>query len=182
MFVAGSVRGAISFGLVLTMVGDGKKQEVLQSTAMLLVFATTIVLGGIIPIVIRYFKPTKRMPLTDYHFDNEELPANLYYYDNTSVVQNEDSNEENFCFKTWTDIDGALMRKLLIYNWNAAEKEHIELSDKIGQVVENYRNEQHLRKVNDFERNKMLDYDRRPKLTETLPAKKASDSTVVISD
>lgn len=57
MTFAGSIRGAIAFGLAISIESNNKKiKQVLVSSTLVLVFITTILFGGIMPIVIKFFK------------------------------------------------------------------------------------------------------------------------------
>lgn len=57
MTFAGSIRGAIAFGLAISIESDNKKiKQVLVSSTLVLVFITTILFGGLMPIVIAFFK------------------------------------------------------------------------------------------------------------------------------
>ena len=57
MTFAGSIRGAIAFGLAISIDSKNKKiKQVLVSSTLVLVFITTILFGGLMPIVIRFFK------------------------------------------------------------------------------------------------------------------------------
>ncbi len=57
MAFAGSIRGAIAFGLAISIqTGSVKNDEVLVSTTLIMVFVTTIIFGALIPLVIRYYK------------------------------------------------------------------------------------------------------------------------------
>ena len=174
MFVAGSIRGAIAFGLVLTMHVDQNKKEVLQTTILLLVFSTTIVLGGVIPFVIKKLKPPVKKPLSDYVVENYRLPSNLYYYE--EMLNKEEALERkssSCCFNVWMTIDNTFMRKHLIYDWEKAKKEHIDLAERLGAVLENYKNEQKLMKSTDFERIEDS-FDKKEKLSDSFD-KNSSD-------
>lgn len=57
MTFAGSIRGAIAFGLAISIDSKNKKiKQVLVSSTLVLVFITTILFGGLMPIVIKFFK------------------------------------------------------------------------------------------------------------------------------
>jgi len=57
MTFAGSIRGAIAFGLAISIDSKNQKiKQVLVSSTLVLVFITTILFGGLMPIVIRFFK------------------------------------------------------------------------------------------------------------------------------
>lgn len=57
MAFAGSIRGAIAFGLAISIqTGSVQNDEVLVSTTLILVFFTTIVFGALLPIVIKHYR------------------------------------------------------------------------------------------------------------------------------
>jgi hypothetical protein len=57
MAFSGSIRGAIAFGLAMSIqTGSVQNDEVLISTTLILVFVTTIVFGALMPSVIKNYK------------------------------------------------------------------------------------------------------------------------------
>jgi hypothetical protein len=57
MSCAGSIRGAIAFGLAISIDSkDIQIKEVLISSTLILVFLTTICFGAIMPFAIKFFK------------------------------------------------------------------------------------------------------------------------------
>jgi len=57
MSCAGSIRGAIAFGLAISIDSkDRQIKEVLISSTLILVFLTTICFGAIMPFAIKFFK------------------------------------------------------------------------------------------------------------------------------
>lgn len=54
MSFAGSIRGAIAFGLAISI--DTPNREILISGTLVLVFITTILFGALMPNVFKYFK------------------------------------------------------------------------------------------------------------------------------
>jgi NhaP-type Na+/H+ or K+/H+ antiporter len=57
MSCAGSIRGAIAFGLAISIDTKNKSNyEVLVSSTLILVFFTTIVFGALMPFFIKFFK------------------------------------------------------------------------------------------------------------------------------
>lgn len=56
MSCAGSIRGAIAFGLAISIDSKNKlNKEVLVSSTLILVFFTTIVFGALMPMFIKFF-------------------------------------------------------------------------------------------------------------------------------
>ncbi len=57
MSFAGSIRGAIAFGLAISIDSKNQKiKEVLVSSTLVLVFITTIIFGGLMPFMIKFLK------------------------------------------------------------------------------------------------------------------------------
>ena len=57
MAFAGSIRGAIAFGLAISIqTASVTNDQVLVSTTLILVFVTTILFGAFLPFVIDYYK------------------------------------------------------------------------------------------------------------------------------
>lgn len=57
MSCAGSIRGAIAFGLAISIDSKNRQiKEVLISSTLILVFLTTICFGAIMPFAIKFFK------------------------------------------------------------------------------------------------------------------------------
>jgi len=57
MSCAGSIRGAIAFGLAISIDSKNKmNKEVLVSSTLILVFFTTIVFGALMPFLIKFFQ------------------------------------------------------------------------------------------------------------------------------
>jgi NhaP-type Na+/H+ or K+/H+ antiporter len=57
MSCAGSIRGAIAFGLAISIDSKNKmNKEVLVSSTLILVFFTTIVFGALMPFFVKFFQ------------------------------------------------------------------------------------------------------------------------------
>lgn len=80
MSAAGSIRGAIAFGLAISIdTSNTLNKEVLISSVLILVFFTTIVFGALMPMFIKFFKSLDRGASTaqieashSHHSDKEE--------------------------------------------------------------------------------------------------------------
>jgi len=83
MSCAGSIRGAIAFGLAISIDSKNRQiKEVLISSTLILVFLTTICFGAIMPFAIKFFKS----------FDKEESLATSDIH-STYGGNNEDEKE-----------------------------------------------------------------------------------------
>jgi hypothetical protein len=64
MSAAGSIRGAIAFGLAISIDTSNRvNKEVLISSTLILVFFTTITFGALMPMFIRFFKSLDKEPV-----------------------------------------------------------------------------------------------------------------------
>jgi hypothetical protein len=64
MSAAGSIRGAIAFGLAISIDTSNRvNKEVLISSTLMLVFFTTIVFGAFMPLFIKFFKSLDKEPI-----------------------------------------------------------------------------------------------------------------------
>lgn len=87
MSCAGSIRGAIAFGLAISIDSKNKMtKEVLVTSTLILVFFTTIVFGALMPFLIKFFQSfdevdnnTALVSHGHYHH-NEENDHNLYNF------------------------------------------------------------------------------------------------------
>lgn len=88
MTFAGSIRGAIAFGLAISIESNNKKiKQVLVSSTLVLVFITTILFGGLMPIVIKFFKGFE---------PKKEEEENLISHDQGHEHKEEDEDNHKF--------------------------------------------------------------------------------------
>ena len=77
MSCAGSIRGAIAFGLAISIdTPNVKNKQVLVNSTLILVFFTTIVFGALMPFLIKFFKSfyeksTTHVALKEEHGDEK---------------------------------------------------------------------------------------------------------------
>ena len=156
---SGTIRGAIAFGLSISIVSKSKlNRDILLSTTLSLVFISTIVMGALMPYFISFFKSFNK---TEKEEKKEELEyANL----NDEEVNNEfrfsylhpnfDNKIEEFSKEKdleklkkrlsywlgtyWLQFDDAYLKPKLICNWPEVKKEHDEIAEVITDVIKNY--------------------------------------------
>ena len=156
---SGTIRGAIAFGLSISIVSKSKlNRDILLSTTLSLVFISTIVMGALMPYFISFFKSFNKTEKED---KKEELEyANL----NDEEVNNEfrfsylhpnfDNKIEEFSKEKdleklkkrlsywlgtyWLQFDDAYLKPKLICNWPEVKKEHDEIAEVITDVIKNY--------------------------------------------
>jgi NhaP-type Na+/H+ or K+/H+ antiporter len=88
MSCAGSIRGAIAFGLAISIDSKNRmNKEVLVSSTLILVFFTTIVFGALMPFLIKFFQsldpPTDAIAITEKpHQEHEEEQIYTFMHPN----------------------------------------------------------------------------------------------------
>jgi NhaP-type Na+/H+ and K+/H+ antiporter len=84
MSCAGSIRGAIAFGLAISIdTPNVKNKQVLVNTTLILVFFTTIVFGAMMPFLIKLFKS----------FDDDNIP-----HTHVALPEEQDEQPELFTY------------------------------------------------------------------------------------
>ncbi len=74
MSCAGSIRGAIAFGLAISIdTPNLKNKQVLVNSTLILVFFTTIVFGALMPFFIKFFKSFDSAPVQENPSHHEEI-------------------------------------------------------------------------------------------------------------
>jgi NhaP-type Na+/H+ and K+/H+ antiporter len=92
MSCAGSIRGAIAFGLAISIdTPNVKNKQVLVNTTLILVFFTTIVFGALMPFLIKFFKSFDSEPVKADHTalneEHNEEPAELFTYMHPNFIE-----------------------------------------------------------------------------------------------
>jgi sodium/hydrogen exchanger 8 len=77
MFFSGSIRGAIAFGLAVSIESNlVENRHVLITSTLILVFFTTVVFGALMPMIVKYFK--RGAEANENGGDKEELKLETY--------------------------------------------------------------------------------------------------------
>ena len=151
MLVAGSIKGAIAFGLAISLKHvDDERKQVILTTIMGLVFVTTIILGGLLPWLIRKLKG-KTSDHLEQPMAQFRVNSNIDYYINDEEKENEEKlkEEANCLYSVWKIIDKQFLRKYFIYDWENASRIRKELTTKLNKVVEEFEREKEIEKVNE---------------------------------
>ena len=133
MSCAGSIRGAIAFGLAISIETNNKQhKEILVGTTLILVFFTTIVFGALMPIMINLMKkldsPSEReekiIPvnpdklLTCEHFNflhpNFSEEMEVHKEKNIEVLK---SRVSYWLGHYWVEFDDMIIKPWLCYEW-----------------------------------------------------------------
>lgn len=81
MSCAGSIRGAIAFGLAISIdTPNLKNKQVLVNSTLILVFFTTIVFGALMPFFIKFFKSFDGDQIEDSHKKEEDSAEKMEIY------------------------------------------------------------------------------------------------------
>lgn len=164
MTFAGSIRGAIAFGLAISIDSKNKKiKQVLVSSTLVLVFITTILFGGLMPLVINFFKgfeSKKEETLLSEEKEqinseeNEEENKNKFVdfsHPNFKKTNKFDTKEKDmnilrnrlsyWLVNYWQGFDEDYMKKRLIHDWPNCNIQNEELSQKIENLADEYSEE-----------------------------------------
>ena len=171
---SGTIRGAIAFGLSISIVSDKKlNRDILLSTTLSLVFISTIVFGALMPYIIKFWRGFENK-------ENEEKIQELDYVNldnNDNINLNEsvrfsylhpnfDTGIEQFSKEKdlevlkkrlsywlgtyWLQFDDAYVKPKLICNWPEVKKEHDEISQVIKEVIRKYLEQKKINKSSDL--------------------------------
>ena len=152
-FFAGCIRGAIAFGLAISMpedVGEGQKnKQMLISSTLILVFISTLLFGALMSPIVKFFtkgKSIKRKSMLETEFIGEDFKSySLQGFDGETLTI---GDFENFLNKPrlnsnkieglWNKIDEKILKPIFIDNYQDAREEHSEIAKEILQLFENY--------------------------------------------
>ena len=161
MSCAGSIRGAIAFGLAISIDTPNElNKEILRSSTLILVFFTTIVFGALMPFMINIMK--KLDPPEDEYskymieqFPNPDklLQCDVFNFVHPNFSQKyEGSKEKNIeILKTrlsywlghyWYEFDDMYIKPKLCYQWPYVQEDNLNLKKVIITAINKYEDEQ----------------------------------------
>ena len=161
MSCAGSIRGAIAFGLAISIDTPNElNKEILRSSTLILVFFTTIVFGALMPFMINIMK--KLDPPEDEYskymieqFPNPDklLQCDVFNFVHPNFSQKyEGSKEKNIeILKTrlsywlghyWFEFDEMYIKPKLCYQWPYVHEDNLNLKKVIITAINQYEDEQ----------------------------------------
>ena len=161
MSCAGSIRGAIAFGLAISIDTPNElNKEILRSSTLILVFFTTIVFGALMPFMINIMK--KLDPPEDEYskymieqFPNPDklLQCDVFNFVHPNFSQKyEGSKEKNIeILKTrlsywlghyWFEFDEMYIKPKLCYQWPYVHEDNLNLKKVIITAINKYEDEQ----------------------------------------
>ena len=166
MSCAGSIRGAIAFGLAISIDTSNKlHKEILVTSTLILVFFTTIVLGAMMPLLINLMK---KLDFDDDNNNNELVniknPDDLLKCDEFTFIhpnfseKYEGSKEKNieilrsrlsyWLGHYWFEFDDMYIKPKLCFKWPWIKEDNMNLKKVIITSINKYEEEQ--KKVEHF--------------------------------
>ena len=168
-FFAGCIRGAIAFGLAISIPSDSeestKNKQMLISSTLILVFITTVLFGALMSAIIKFFTKGKNIErhnipdngLISEDFKNYSLQGfdgETYTIGEIDDFLNKPRQERNTIQGLWNKIDEKILKPIFIDNFNNAREEHSQIAKEIMQLFENHEKKKLKQKViNSFKTN-----------------------------
>ena len=152
-FFAGCIRGAIAFGLAISMPADNEEEEVnkkmLISSTLILVFITTVLFGALMAPIVKFFTKGSKIQnqsLQDSGYLSDDLKNySLQGFDGETLTigdfdsfLNKPRLHNNKIQGLWKKIDDKILKPIFIDNYNTAREEHSQIAKEIMQLFENH--------------------------------------------
>ena len=172
-FFAGCIRGAIAFGLAISLPedkGDGEKiKQMLTSSTLVLVFISTVLFGALMSPIVKFFmrgKSIKRSNTLENEFLGEDFKSySLQGFDGETLTI---GDFENFLEKPrvytnkieglWNKIDEKILKPIFIDNYKDAREEHSQIAKEVMQLFENHEKKKMKQKaIKSFQQNYGID-------------------------
>ena len=172
-FFAGCIRGAIAFGLAISLPedkGDGEKiKQMLTSSTLVLVFISTVLFGALMSPIVKFFmrgKSIKRSNTLENEFLGEDFKSySLQGFDGETLTI---GDFENFLEKPrvytnkieglWSKIDEKILKPIFIDNYKDAREEHSQIAKEVMQLFENHEKKKMKQKaIKSFKQNYGID-------------------------
>ena len=154
-FFAGCIRGAIAFGLAISMPSESEEsmvnKKMLISSTLILVFITTVLFGALMSPIVKFFtkgKNKRRHNMPDNAFISEDFNNySLQGFDGETLTIGE-TDIETFLDKSkpsnnrirgiWHKIDENILKPIFIDNYDTAREEHSQIAKEIIQLFEKH--------------------------------------------
>ena len=172
-FFAGCIRGAIAFGLAISLPedkGEGEKiKQMLTSSTLVLVFISTVLFGALMSPIVKFFmrgKSIKRSNTLENEFIGEDFKSySLQGFDGETLTI---GDFENFLEKPriytnkieglWNKIDEKILKPIFIDNYKDAREEHSQIAKEVMQLFENQKKKKMKQKaIKSFKQNYGID-------------------------
>ena len=174
-FFAGCIRGAIAFGLAISMPAENedsiRNKQMLISSTLILVFITTVLFGALMSPIVKFFtkgQNISRRNNQDNGFIGDEIKNySLQGFDGETLTigdiesfLNKPRNHINKIQGLWQKIDEKILKPIFIDNYNTAREEHAQIAKEIMQLFENHEKKKLKQKaINSFNKKNGLDED-----------------------
>ena len=154
-FFAGCIRGAIAFGLAISLpeeAGEGEKiKKMMVSSTLILVFISTILFGALMGPIVKFFSKGNNIKrnnnsMLQTEFIGEDFKSySLQGFDGETLTI---GDFENFLEKPrfntnkieglWNKIDEKILKPIFIDNYKDAREEHSQIAKEVMQLFENH--------------------------------------------
>ena len=154
-FFAGCIRGAIAFGLAISLpeeAGEGEKiKKMMVSSTLILVFISTILFGALMGPIVKFFTKGNNIKrnnnsMLQTEFIGEDFKSySLQGFDGETLTI---GDFENFLEKPrfntnkieglWNKIDEKILKPIFIDNYKEAREEHSQIAKEVMQLFENH--------------------------------------------
>lgn len=117
IIIAGSIRGSVAFALILLMTGSNA--DLLQVTTYILLMILTIILGGLMPVILKFILRLRAKS------GIEDVPDSAAR-NNGTINLNENQNDESnlsFLGKVWKKLDENYFKPFFIYKYDEMKHE-----------------------------------------------------------
>ena len=172
-FFAGCIRGAIAFGLAISMPGDegegANNKKMLISSTLILVYITTLLFGALMSPIVKFFtkgKNTKKRNKPETEFIGEDFRSySLQGFDGETLTIGDFENFLNKPYYStnkieglWNKIDEKILKPIFIDNYKDAREEHSQIAKEIMQLFENHeKNKIKQKAINKYKKNYGID-------------------------
>ena len=172
-FFAGCIRGAIAFGLAISMPGDegegANNKKMLISSTLILVYITTLLFGALMSPIVKFFtkgKNTKKRNKPENEFIGEDFRSySLQGFDGETLTIGDFENFLNKPYYStnkieglWNKIDEKILKPIFIDNYKDAREEHSQIAKEIMQLFENHeKNKIKQKAINKYKKNYGID-------------------------
>jgi NhaP-type Na+/H+ or K+/H+ antiporter len=155
MFFSGSIRGAIAFGLAVSIESHiTSNRKVLITSTLILVFFTTVVFGALMPFIVKYFKKdTKeskelkenggdteqsKPKLETYSIERYERHRYILTYLSAALNNSFNNYSKRSIRGLWHRFDNNYMKPFFIDDWPKVKEDHDDISIKIISVFDEH--------------------------------------------
>ena len=177
-FFAGCIRGAIAFGLAISMPSQNEEsivnKKMLISSTLILVFITTVFFGALMSPIVKFFtkgKIKKRRNMGDNEFISDDFNNySLQGFDGETLTIGETDIEafldtpkqkSNRIQGIWKKIDDNILKPIFIDNYNTAREEHSQIAKEIMQLFEKHeKKKMKLKTIKSLNKKKGMNYNK----------------------